>query len=946
MKTQLPTDLFDTPDPAELRRLAAAEDTLRAALSTTRIPDTFNDALRARLLATAPAQSESAARKRPLFPARLLALAASLLLGIFLGTQFLSTRSITGTSVAWADVVHAMNAVDHFHILCYTEDPRATNADRRFTRIDLYHQAPNLWRAQGFNTIAFNTPAGTTTISPDQNTPPDNHLNLIPSQFVQSTKDHGLLDGILAMIFQNNPPPGQPVKSDAVSAGQGIEVFDYANAPTSQWARIWVLKDSRLPLRIHLYYPESDSFMSVEFDYSDPQPPEFFDPDFFRKQLAEKHITTTRQAFGIGMHPLVGAAPKPRNSTEINEALGGFHAPTLRRALVRPDGDIALITAIPNNRRPNGGEVYDQRFDDLSDSWGNRYLPIGRTSGISPDGDERWYFTAIAPFKTATTPRRLTLSYTLMDYERGQVGPTEHVLATSTIDLDSATPAQNDDWDDHYLNLAKPAAVRNFLRSTATLADQIAAIDAALAKDPDDTGAILWKVDLLRAHQREDAAWLLFAPYLQTHFPTTFSELLDNNLYTHIAQYMVYLAHNSRFAEFDALAAALEPFRQSALSTPMTPNRKTAADILFGPRYHSLLAGALELRNWKQLLRDHPPTVTSILATTDGAVIVQLRVPLQPEAWQEYGHSSGGNWDIAYGWFWDPRPTEWQRWQTLGQLDDMQTGDVWLALRPLPGEHPTTLTLTTDTKLLRDNTSDFYLPHPENTVPFPRSVTLQHPAPTVPNITAWWTANAANRRAFWLGATPSATRETSPIDTWSTDANTARTAARFDDAIALYKKILAAPADQFPAWTTNPVNGPDFLDETRRNYRIDLIKTLVAAHQLDAARTELATFRATLAPKPNLTSPTDTLARKQFRIADLALVRTLIADNHLPEARAELDTLAKDRPDLAALPDRAILLQRGPSQQGTTLRRLHQDAWFEFDTTWWQLQDAQQHSKE
>ncbi len=730
MKAQLPHDLFDTPDtePAEVRRLAAAEEAIHAALSSPRIPDTFNDALRARLVATAPAQVEPAQRQRPLFPARLLALAASLLLGIFLGTQFLSTRSISATSVAWGDVVQAMNAVDHFHILCYTEDPRAVSADRRFYRIDLYHQAPDLWRAQGFNTIAFNTPAGTTTISPDKHAAPDDHLNLIPSQFVQSTKDRGLLDGILAMIFQGNPPAGQPVKADTVSAGQGIEVFDYAKAPTAQWARIWVLKDSRLPLRIHLYSPESDSFMSVEFDYSDPQPAEFFDPDFFRKQLAEKHITTARQAFGIGMHPLVGAAPKPRNSAEINEALGGFHAPTLRRALARPDGDIALITSIPNNRRPNGGEVFDQRFDDLSDSWGNRYIPIGRTSGTSPDGDERWYFTPAAPFKTAATPRRLTFSYTLKDYESGQIGPTEHVLATTTIDLDPATPAQNEDWDDRYLNLSKPAMIRNFIRSTATLADQLAAIDAALAKNPNDTGAILWKVDLLRAHQREDAAWSLFAPYLKTHFPTTFEQLLDNNLYSHIGQYMVYLAHHDRFAEFDALAAALEPLHQAALSTK-DPQMKNSAEFVFGSRYHSLLAGVLEFHNWRQLLRDHPPTVTSILATTDGAFIVQLRVPLQPDAWQEYGHSSGGNWDIAYGWFWDPRPTEWQRWQTLGQLDDMQTGDVWLALRPLPGEHPTTLTLATDTQLLRDNASDFYLPHADNTVVFPWSVTLKLPAP-------------------------------------------------------------------------------------------------------------------------------------------------------------------------------------------------------------------------
>jgi tetratricopeptide (TPR) repeat protein len=193
---------------------------------------------------------------------------------------------------------------------------------------------------------------------------------------------------------------------------------------------------------------------------------------------------------------------------------------------------------------------------------------------------------------------------------------------------------------------------------------------------------------------------------------------------------------------------------------------------------------------------------------------------------------------------------------------------------------------------------------------------------------------------MWFGNAPPPPAEDAPVGAWSLRAQAARNAGRFEEAIALYKKILAASAEQFPSYDTNPINGPDVLNDTRRNYRVALIETLLAAHQLDAARSEVAAFRATFGDAPDLTSPADTLVREQYRTAALAVVRSLIADHQLEQARAALATLAKDRPDVALLSDSPLVFQRGAGRRSTTLRELHQSAWLEYDTVWWELQDV------
>ncbi len=270
------------------------------------------------------------------FIARMIGVAALVLLGIFLGGVMFSNRANPlGGSIAWADVVRAVKKVDHVHISAFVQEPHNAAAPKMY-RLDLYYQQPGQWRGQGLDYVQFASAGGKGAriysvkdakwISPEQSP-----IHLIPEDLVRDMGDKGLLDVVLEKVFDGKPPAGEPVKNDELATA-GIEVFDYAYDPSAMWARIWVVKDSPMPIRMKVYHPEFNDYMLVEFDYSEPEGPGFFDAVAFEKVLATNPATTDADAiYGIGSAPMASPirlllGSKPQNASQINAASGGYHA--------------------------------------------------------------------------------------------------------------------------------------------------------------------------------------------------------------------------------------------------------------------------------------------------------------------------------------------------------------------------------------------------------------------------------------------------------------------------------------------------------------------------------------------------------------------------------------------------------------------------------------------
>jgi tetratricopeptide (TPR) repeat protein len=937
-------------DPIEAARLQQAMEAL--APSSMELPAAFNASLRAAITAP-PARSAPRAHLRY---ASLLGYAATLAAGLLLGSLFFSSsRAIDplGASVSWAQVVQAVEMVSHFHATFFADEPR-NNPDSGLPslyRIDWYYQQPGLCRAQGLGHVHFTNGKENRLFSIKEGAwvdPKEAHLNFAVTELGGGIKMSDFLSIVLARMFHDKAPTGEPVINSDLTAA-GIEVFDYVTSPGAEWARIWVLKASRMPLRIKVFEPQQDSSLLIEFDYTDPQPPAFFDPAAFESGVHALGSHDAARIYSIGAEPLAG---KPTGAAQINGALGGYHAPTIRRAVSNADGDIALITSIPLNVSPTGRSPLEQGYQSITDNWGNRYLQIGASSGIRPDGDAQWYFSPTPPLKTGNGARQVTAQFMIRTAENGPAGIKTLIVATQTANVaDVSIPVQKEDWT--YSNFAdvKARALKDYFRGTAALPQQLAAVEAALAKDPASLDALLWKVTLYRQYGREDQAWKLFEKSLRDRLladPALFFTHdinITDSIPDTVAQYMIYLAHNDRWSDFGALAPKIEKLRDDGLASANLSIRQRVQSMFKSeanlPAY--LIRQVLAIPACRAALRDNPPAFVKTLAAKDGMVCVQLRVPVPPDGWNANGHSSsesssGERWSISAGWCWTPDPLD-KAWQVVGQFADTRTGDVWVALAPLKNAGPS-IKLGNTVQIIRDNYEEG---HSANAIEFPWSVTTSVPAATIESMEIWWRTNTQGKNAHWIGLPmgPSIDAPPSPVDGWLKEAGDLHKARRFDEAAALYRRIATAPTSAWPASYAEISNDPYLLVNARRDAQAAAVQVLVDAGRLDEARQEIEKLRADLPPAVDLLSCGNTRAHQIARKAQLALIRTLIANGKRTEAQAALDQIARERPDLSLLSNETQMVSTGPgSWTSVNYRQLQRDAWREYDTAWWNAQES------
>jgi hypothetical protein len=291
----------------------AAPDDWSRVLGALRADDTaqpslgFNDALRqAWQVEVEPARAAKTRSRNWWRVAIPLAAAAVVAFVLLWPGRAIDSRS--GGGVVWADVVKAMDRVQQFHLIAFIDDPRRADEQRRLSRYDLFYQQPNRLRTheRGEYSVGF--------LIGDKSYLWDNKLNdwvtgsgnkqpemMFPRNFADQLQKHGLLQAVLEGFFDKGKvPAGEPVKSDEVASSQGIDVFDYARNASESWMRIWVLRESKLPLKMHLYMPGSDEFVLVNFDYSDPQPDGFFSPESFAQHAKQLRTDNPQRLHGIG----------------------------------------------------------------------------------------------------------------------------------------------------------------------------------------------------------------------------------------------------------------------------------------------------------------------------------------------------------------------------------------------------------------------------------------------------------------------------------------------------------------------------------------------------------------------------------------------------------------------------------------------------------------------
>ncbi|MEM7624338.1 MAG: hypothetical protein AAF333_01785 [Planctomycetota bacterium] len=727
---------------ARLRRWTRAVDQLSAeAASSISNPDAFADRVAAAWDAerTSPVRTAAGrhAVRRGWLPFALGAAAAAIALMVILpigpardSGPGATPGGLLSPAVAWADVVAAVKQVEHFHLIAFIDDPRSADDGRKMTRADLFYQSPDRWRTHGYGHVQFidGGRVSAYSVALQKFVPTTEAPGMVTPRFIERFNDRGLLDALLATVFDEDLPSAMPVRSADAVAQDGVEVFDYADDGGRQWARIWVLAESRLPTRIQLHYPDSDEFVLVVFDYTDPQPATFFDPEAFGRGAEALDDDDPHRVYGIGTEPI--SATQPRNSTQLYEVKGGYRAPTIKRVLTNDDGDVLLITNDPKNRNPRGRSV-NERYLDVTDSWGNVYTSVG---GFTPVGgedvDRRWYFSPVPPIKTGIGPRTISLTYAIEQHVDGEF--VNKVLAEHILDLPAPGVGEEPgDWDLEYLAESKPFRLADYLQRHAPPAQQWAIVEANLQADPQSVADLDWKVRLLRREGREAEAWAFFErrvldtlladPAWTDHFNAT--ELLG--------QYLIRLAADGRWDDYDRARRRVLAWRDAARESlhPMIVRR---IERTFTPQTYSSLGTALVVRDWQAALEADPPCVNRVVASRDGFVFLQLDLPAPPEAWTADGWIGG----VPFGWFYQPhvQGTERVAWALAYRQLSPDRRSLFLIYRGTAD----TLQLAATAKLL----ADFRAGVPRENRPavlFSWAATVERPEPTIDTMAPWFT---------------------------------------------------------------------------------------------------------------------------------------------------------------------------------------------------------------
>ncbi|MCL2639931.1 MAG: hypothetical protein FWD53_03710 [Phycisphaerales bacterium] len=928
-------------DAAKAGRLRVAMEAMMT--QEVQVGKEFNATLRSRMMA--------GVRSSRFSVPRILKYAAVLAVGVGLGAVLFSDGrhavNPLGGQVAWADVVRAVNEVDHLHITMFADEPRAGKNREKMYRIDWYYQRQRgggMMRAQGLDAVEFwngkerkqfSIKEGKWVDLSEQRSGP----HLIPEALAKGLGQADMLKLFVQFMFNGEVPTQEPVKNDALATA-GIEVFDYMVKAGEPWARVWVVRETRMPMRIKMFHPESDDFSLIEFDYTDPQPAAFFDTAKFEAGVRAIGRLDAR-IYAVGMEPVSGV--KATSSMQINKAVGGYHPPKVREVFANDQGDVVLVASNPKNRTPEGTVLHDELYESVSDNWGNRYVLVNYRFGDKLGEDDCWCFSPTRDFKKGDGLRKLTLSYAIQVVDDRQSGLVWKVLETRTLDVpeSSAKGAKAEVWNGLR---EKDKALRKYYRDTLTLAEQL-----AMAESGEGVADVLWKFQLMREFGREEAAWKLFEEKLRGQFFEGPVARRSHDSTVAMGQYLVYLAYKKRWDDLREWTERAMRLRAEGLASKDWSLRSWAEHAFRADKiYTSLLAQGVRVEGWLKALEGNEPRVAGVVASKDGYVVVQLKVPTEPEGWQCDGGRGGRDFEIRYGWYWHALPLG-GGWQMVGQLADVEQGDAWVAMRRREGSPAMAIRGLDSVKvggrvtLLRDNQ---WRVHSRNVTGWDWELQAEIPAASVENMEAWWAKNTAGKNARWYGL-PSVSTEVAerkwsdwPVNQWRVEAINLAKEEKWAEAVAVNRKIVEASEDQWPEYERNGMNGPNAIVDGRRRAEVEIVRGLLKLGELAEAKKVIETMRAGLPTKADAKDFQEVESREIVREAEVAYVRELMRLGKVAEAKAELAEIGKNRPDLAEISDKYVRFERMPGIFSTgNLRDKNREAWREVDRVWWELNE-------
>jgi len=314
------------------------------------------------------------------------AAAAVLILAILIAVNQFG-RPIKITNVAWSDVVNRFDSIAFFNASVYMKD----SATAQPVQIEIWRNSRKKARIRVDSQVLFadggRVVAG---YAIDQNPRKIEIEEYAETGMAMARELFGFedfsLDTVIAAFggSKDRLKETTPLINPAATISEDMLVFDLQSDVSPEWMRIWVLRESRLPVRIRIWNPRNGNCADIVISYSAEQAAQFFDPNAYEQILlkAQRHTGPGERAnlaYALLSDPggkdycpkdLFEKA-KANNDANDSADAGGYHLPKVERAGVSEYGAVWVVASKSENRRPDGRTSYG--FSDIKDHLERKY---------------------------------------------------------------------------------------------------------------------------------------------------------------------------------------------------------------------------------------------------------------------------------------------------------------------------------------------------------------------------------------------------------------------------------------------------------------------------------------------------------------------------------------------------------------------------------------------
>jgi hypothetical protein len=242
-------------------------------------------------------------------------LAAVLGIVIIVGYSWLTGN---GAPPTWAEVSRGFASAPFLSATIYYKSTALSNP----AQIELWMAQDGSWRLRAGREMSFGGAKGvheTVRFSDVSESIDETRIaRELVEPFIKNLSNAGgfSLDAFVRSL-PNVRMMATPYPNSGAALSSGLAVFDLVYPNSAEWIRVWALRESRLPVRLLFWDPNTEGSIDVALSYTAPQAAAFFDPEAYKAALAQTPDNGSARAYLL----LKDAGGRPITSEEARTSV-------------------------------------------------------------------------------------------------------------------------------------------------------------------------------------------------------------------------------------------------------------------------------------------------------------------------------------------------------------------------------------------------------------------------------------------------------------------------------------------------------------------------------------------------------------------------------------------------------------------------------------------------